>query len=115
MCDFMKVSRSAYYTWLERPLSNRKQEDLLYKGLIKEIVTNCRNVYGARRIKKLLEQQGYNVSKTRIIRLMKEEHLVCKTKKKFKITTDSKHNNPVAPKILERNFQCNKPKSMLGW
>lgn len=109
MCEFMKVSRSAYYTWLERPLSNRKQEDLFYKCLIREIVTNYRNVYGARRVKQVLEREGYNVSKTRIIRLMKEENLVCKTKKKFKVKTDSKHNNPVAPNILKRNFQCDKP------
>ena len=73
------------------------QEDLFYKGLIREIVIKCRNVYGARRVKQVLEQQGYNVSKTRIIRLMKEENLVCKTRKEFKVTKDSKHNQPVAP------------------
>lgn len=75
--------------------------------MIKQIFAEGRGNYGSRSIKKKLEQAGKATSRRRIIRLMKEANLICKTKRKFKATTDSKHNRPVAPNLLDRKFQVN--------
>lgn len=63
-----------------------------------------RRVYGTRRIREEFIEQGEMVSRNRIGRLMKQQNLACKTKRKFKVTTDSKHNHPVAPNLLGRRF-----------
>ena len=68
-----------------------------------------RNTYGTRRLKKQLAEQDIIVSRRRIGRLMKQAGLVCKTKKKFKATTDSKHNQPVSPNLLKREFCVSQP------
>ncbi|WP_419620930.1 IS3 family transposase, partial [Thiolapillus sp.] len=56
-----------------------------------------RGTYGTRRLKRKLKEVGYTVSRRRISRLMKRAGLVCKTKRKFRVTTDSKHKQPIAP------------------
>ena len=56
-----------------------------------------------------MTKPGRIVSRRRIGRLMKQTGLVCKTKKKFKVTTDSKHNKPIAPNLLKRVFTVSKP------
>ncbi len=105
MCKFMKVSRSSYYEWLNNPGCNRGQEDNELKCMIKDIFQKGRGNYGIRPIKKELSRQGINVSKRRIGRLMNAAGLVCKTKHKFKATTDSSHNRQVAPNLLDRKFK----------
>jgi transposase InsO family protein len=66
-------------------------------------------VYGTRRLKKVLEKQGYTASRLRIGRIMQESQLRCKTKRRFKATTNSKHTLPIAPNQLDRQFNVNKP------
>ena len=107
MCKLMKVSRSAYYEWLSAPESIRVKKDADLAELIKDIFKEGRGTYGARRIKKRLLQKNIVVSRCRITRLMQESGLVCKTKCKFKATTDSSHNKHVAPNLLARQFYVN--------
>lgn len=109
MCKFMKVSRSCYYEWLTNPGCGRGQEDKELAEMIKAIFQEGRNTYGSRRIKKKLVRQGIIISRRRIVRLMKENNLVCKTKRKFKATTDSRHNKTIAPNLLERKFNVQQP------
>ena len=105
MCRVMSVSRSGFYEWLYRPISKRNKDDQALKVKIKEIhIDNYMNT-GTRRIKSHLADHGDNVSRKRIGRLMAEEGLICKTKKKFKATTNSDHGKPVAENILAREFQ----------
>ena len=66
-------------------------------------------VYGTRRLKKVLHNQGSIVSRRRIGRLMQEAKLRCKTKRRFKATTNSKHNLPIAANQLERQFKVEDP------
>ena len=68
-----------------------------------------RNIYGTRRIKKALAREGLIVGRHRIGRLMKELNLSCKTKRKFRITTDSKHQLPISPNLLNREFNVTQP------
>lgn len=105
----MGVSTSSYYAWLKRSPSPRAQENQQLLVLLKPLFAQGRGTFGTRRLKRLLLNEGYNVSRRRIARLMKEANLWCKTKRKFKVTTDSKHTNPVAPNHLNRHFTVNQP------
>ena len=105
----MSVSRSGYYEWLSSPPSARAQKDQALKAKIKKSHEASRKNYGTRRIKDDLADLGEQVSRQRIGRLMREEGLACKTKRKFKATTDSRHNKPVAENLLSREFSRSQP------
>ena len=105
----MKVSRSGYYDWLNRPISNRDQENMRLTKMIEQIFIEGRGCYGIRRISKKLQNDGIFISNRRISRLMLNADLSCKTKNKFKVTTDSKHNKPVSPNLLNRQFNVTQP------
>ena len=109
LCAFMKVSRSSYYEWLNSPTTEREKENELLTEMITILFQKGRGSYGTRRIKRKLAEQGKSVSRRRIGRLLNQAGLVCKTKKKFKVTTDSKHNKPIAPNLLKREFTVPKP------
>jgi transposase InsO family protein len=105
----MKVSSSGYYEWLNRLPSNRDMENQELQIQIKQVFVSNRNVYGTRRIAKILALDNILISRKRIGRLMASAGLFCKTKRKFKVTTDSKHNKPIAPNLLARKFDVNSP------
>jgi transposase InsO family protein len=105
----MKVPRSSYYEWLNSPKTEREKENTFLIEIIKIIFQKGRGSYGTRRIKRKLAEQGKSVSRRRIGRLLNQAGLTCKTKKKFKVTTDSKHNKPIAPNLLKREFTVSKP------
>ncbi|VAW78664.1 Mobile element protein [hydrothermal vent metagenome] len=109
MCELLGVSTSAYYDWCGRSRTARENEDEILTVLIRKIFNHQRNGCGTRTIKKALSRLLYRVSRRRIGRLMNEARLVCKTRKKFKATTNSKHQYPVAPNLLCRNFTVEKP------
>jgi transposase InsO family protein len=103
MCKFIEVSRSGYYEWLSRPLKEKQDDSLI--EIITTIFNEGRKTYGTRRIKKKLAMQNKIVSRRRIGRLMKESGLACKTKHRFKLTTESKHTNFISPNLLGRQFK----------
>jgi len=110
MCKVLKVNRSAYYHWVNNGcIVNRVDEKLNH--LIKEIFYQYREVYGTRRIKKVLVQEyGVIVSTRKIAKSMKEVGVVVKMKRKFKVrTTDSNHNYHISPNRLQRDFRTNVP------
>ena len=110
MCKILKVDKSSYYHWIKTGCIIKKVDEKLNE-LIKIIFTNGRGNYGTRRIKDKLEQlQGVIVSKRRIGAIMDDLGLITKNKKRYKInTTDSNHNLPIAPNILDRDFQASTP------
>lgn len=109
MCLILGVSKTGYYAWCGRSKTEREKENELLSELIKEIFGQQRNGCGTRTIKKALGRKDYQVSRRRIGRLMRTEGLFCKTKKKFKATTNSKHDKPIAPNTLNREFTATKP------
>ena len=109
LCRFMNISRSCYYEWLDSPKTGREKENEELIEMLKVLFEKGRGSYGTRRLKKKLAEQGIIVSRRRIGRLMSRAGLSCKTKKKFKATTDSKHNKPIAPNLLERQFTVSQP------
>jgi putative transposase len=104
MCEFLGVSRSGYYDWLHRLPTAIEQEDKELIEIIKILFEKGRGNYGTRRLKKELIKQGQCISRRRIGRLMRLAGLACKTKRKFKATTNSKHHLPIAPNLLNRDF-----------
>jgi len=109
LCSVLSLSRSAYYAWTTGVDSQRAKDDKTLKTLIITAFTQNRAVYGTRRLKQVLVTQGFQVSRRRIARLMKEAQLTCKTKRRFKVTTDAKHNLPIAPNQLARQFDVKQP------
>jgi putative transposase len=106
MCRVLKASRTAYYCSLIRPVSRHKVQDKVIKEQILEIYCKSRRIYGSPRIHRKLGKQGIHCGKKRVERLMKEAGIRSIQKRKFKVTTDSKHNLPVAENLLNRNFSA---------
>jgi transposase InsO family protein len=109
MCRFMRVSRSAYYAWLHHTPTTGKKDDADLTGIIQTLFTKSRATSGTRRLKIELGRKGRAVSRRRIGRLMREAGLACKTKRKFKATTNSNHDHPIAPNHLDRQFTVERP------
>ena len=109
MCQMLEVSQSAYYDWLKHPESAHSQEDKQFGEQVKKIHEQSRGIYGARRIREEMIENGESISRARVSRLMKEQGLESKCKRKFKATTNSKHNRPIAPNLLDRKFQLDQP------
>jgi putative transposase len=109
MCGVLEVSASGYYAWLRRGESRRGREDRRLVVEIKAIHREKYGVYGSPRMHRELRDRGMRHGKKRVARLMRENGIMAKQKKKFKATTDSKHSHPVAPNLLLRNFEAETP------
>ena len=110
MCQMLGVSRAGYYDWQGREPSLKQREDQYLETRVVALFWQGRGCYGTRRLKQLLAIEGWLVSRRRIGRLLKEKGLACKTRKKRKpMTTDSQHDQPVAPNRLDRQFQVERP------
>ena len=107
MCKTLKVSRSAYYSWKKRKPTPRDIENDFLTAKIRKIFFESRRTYGSPRITIALRRLGIRVSKNRVARIMREENLRSIIRKKFVVTTDSKHNYPVVGNLLKRNFMVN--------
>lgn len=109
MCKVLKVNRASYYHWIKAGCVIKKVDNQLNE-LIQAIFIQGRNNYGTRRIQdKLLELYGLIVSRKRISNIMKDLNLKVKMKRRYKNTTDSNHNLPIAPNILNRDFYASNP------
>lgn len=109
MCKVLEVSRSAYYSWCNRLPSARQVEAQILADQISEIHDMSRRTYGSPRIHAELTGRGVSVSPNRVARIMRKIKIKAKTKGRFKTTTDSKHNLPVAPNLLNQNFKADQP------
>lgn len=109
MCEALEINRSGYYAHKNaRPTLRKNEDERLIKLIIKSFNESNQN-YGTERIQADLCDWGENVSRRRIGRLMRKAGLVCKTIKKFKTTTNSKHNETISPNLLNRNFKVDEP------
>jgi putative transposase len=110
MCRVLDVSRSGYYAWRKRPVSSREMANQALKQQIKAIHQHSRQTYGSPRIQAELAEQGIRCGVNRIARLMSEEKLVAKQSVTFKVvTTDSEHDYPIAPNLLQQDFTARRP------
>ena len=109
MCRVFKISKSSYYHWLKNGPSKRwlENEELLVR--INTIFEYSLKTYGSPRIKEELQAQGFQVSRPRVAKIMKAAGIRARIPRRFVVTTDSRHNYPVAPNILNREFAASRP------
>ena len=109
MCQVLNVSESGYYAWCKREPSQRKREDEHLGKRIEDAYHDNRQVYGSPRLHAELKEQGVRCGRKRVARLMRERGISAKAKRRKMKTTDSQHNNPVAPNLLKRDFTADAP------
>ena len=109
MCRVLKVSRSGFYAFQSREPSARELEDAVVVERIKYFHNESRGTYGSPRILEDLKEDGFELGRRRVARLMTENSIFGTAKKKYKVTTDSKHSNKIAANILQRDFGVGKP------
>jgi len=109
MCQAFDVSLSGYYAWYDRPLSNRAIQNARLELEIKAAHQRTRQTFGSERLHQDLVDHGIRVGLSRVRRIRKKLNLRCKQKRKFRITTDSKHNLPIAPNLIARHFKVEAP------
>lgn len=104
MCTVLEASTSGYYTWLGRDNGPKiKRKNAIIEN-IQKIHAGSRKTYGSPRIFQVLKGMGEQISKSTVERFMRENGIYSKMKKKFKVTTDSRHSLPISDNILNRNF-----------
>jgi putative transposase len=109
MSDVLGVSAKSYYHWLRCPESSRAKENRMILEEIRRIRRGKKRCYGSPRVHRELLDRGFCCSRKRVERLMRENGIRARFKKKFRRTTDSKHDYPVAPNLLKRCFEINEP------
>jgi transposase InsO family protein len=109
-CRALGVSYSGYCAWRNRLPSQRQLSDECLLEKIRTLQASGRGLYGSPRIYNALKKQGQQVSRKRVARLMRQHGLNSRRRPKRRIrTTDSKHNRPVAPNLLAREFHADAP------
>lgn len=109
LCRVLRVSRAGFYAWIGRPPSERALEDGRLTILVREAHERSRRTYGSPRVHAELLAHEVFVSRKRVIRLMQAEKLVARERRRYRSTTMSDHGQPVAPNILDRKFEADRP------
>lgn len=108
-CAVLNVSVSGYYAWKRREASPRQRRDMVLLAHIRAQFVTSHETYGSPRMHVELNEDGLVVGKHRVARLMRDNGLKARQKTRFKKTTDSDHAGPVAPNLLDQDFQAERP------
>ena len=106
---FLDVSISGYYSWQNKPQSRHAQDEARLEVEIRAAHKRMRGVCGAEKLQQDMADNGTHVGICRIKRIKRKLGIYCKQKKKFKVTTDSKHTLPVAENVLNQQFKTTSP------
>lgn len=109
LCRWLKVSRSGFYAWRERPESAHAKQDRQLRVRIRASFDASKQRYGSPRIWEDLVEDKIHVSRKRVVRLMQDQGLRARARKRFKSTTMSDHDQPVAANLLNREFTAAAP------
>jgi putative transposase len=109
MCRVLEVSRTGYYAYRHRPTSERELENRLLVRQIRRVQQANRKSYGSPRMMRELRDQGRKCGRNRVARLMRENGLGARRKKRFRKTTDSRHSFRCAENLVEREFTVDAP------
>jgi transposase InsO family protein len=109
MCRVLPVSRSGFYQWLKHRPSRRQKDNEQLLAQIRQIHAESNRNYGSPKVTDALRQRGINCNHKRIERLMRINGICSKRKRKFKVTTDSKHQRAVAANLIQRDFSAKQP------
>ena len=108
MSEVFNISRSSYYHWLRTKDENAKDQASLGEK-IKNVFEFSRSTYGSPRVYQELKKEGLDISKSTVARRMKALKIKARVKKRFKNTTDSKHDKAISPNLLDRKFEVAEP------
>ena len=109
LCKVMEVSRSGFYDYLGSLKGSDDPGEVALKARIGAIFKEHRGKYGSRRVTKQLKDEGHQIGRYKVRRLMRDLGLKAKASKRYKVTTDSRHSFPVAANLLDRKFDVDKP------
>ena len=109
LCRCLQVTRSGFYTWARRGPSARTQRDGQLRVKVRAFFAASGDRYGSPRVWKDLVEDGEAVSRKRVVRLMQADGLVGRVRKRFKGTTMSDHDDPIAANLLNRQFVAAAP------
>jgi transposase InsO family protein len=109
LCRVLRVSRSGYYAWRDRKPSVRALDDERLRPKVVEAFKVGRGTYGSPRVLDELIDQGFEIGRRRVARLMRELGLRGVSPRKFRVTTDSDHNHAIAENLLARDFEASRP------
>ena len=112
MRRILNVSASGFYAWLDRPPSKRAKEEIRLETEIKAAHRRTRKTYGAERLQRELAEHEVKVGICRLKRIKRKLGLRCKQKRKFRVTTDSRHRLPVAENLLKQQFKVYEPNAV---
>lgn len=101
MCQVLEVSRSGYYNWVRERERRQAGQATFLLVKIKESFEQSRRTYGSRRVYEDLKAWKINIGKNKVAKIMHDNGLRAKTKRRFKITTNSNHKLPIAPNLLK--------------
>jgi putative transposase len=105
MCQVLRVSPGGFYTWRDRPASARQQRREVLTREIEAIHQEFKERYGSPRIHEELQARGQRCCVNTVAKLMRQRGIAAKGKRKFRCTTDSNHDLPVADNVLDRRFE----------
>lgn len=108
-CRFLGVSKPGFYAWRHRPESAHERDDRRLAVLVRASHEGSRRTYGSPRVHADLAAQGEHVGRKRVIRLMQEQELKARVRRRYKCTTMSDHDQPVAANLLARRFEAEMP------
>ena len=109
LCRCLRVTRRGFYAWQRRPESTHTRDDRRLTVLVRASFEGSKHRYGSPRVHEDLIEQHEHVSRKRVVRLMHEDGLVARLRKRFKHTTMSDHDQPVAANLLDRRFEADAP------
>lgn len=109
LCKVLGVSQSGYFAWKGRPASGRQRGDMVLLAHIRSAFALSNGTYGSPRMTRELQDDGHPVGRRRTARLMRENGLRARQKRRFKRTTDSHHAWPVAPNLIDQDFTAARP------
>lgn len=108
MCRVLEVSVAGFYAYIKRPPSWRALIDEVLMAHVRIAFAESGETYGAPRVLQELREAGFPTSTKRVARLMREDGLVARSRKRRRVvTTDSNHDDPIAPNLLDRQFDVN--------
>ena len=109
MCRALGLSRSGHHAYSTRGPSRRALEQERLDVLVASIFKELCGRYGAPRIEKELRGRGYRTSRKRVAASMAKQGLLARPKRRWRTTTDSRHGEPIAPNLLQRDFEAEAP------
>ena len=109
ICRVLQVSTSGFYAWRKREPSERERRKQSLTANVTAVHEASKKRYGSPRVTRVLRKNGERVAERTVAKIMQENGLIARKKRRFKVTTDSKHTKRIADNLLRRDFTASEP------